>query len=305
MISRAQICKQNGLVYVPTTGRCETPYLANRLASVAKRHGVGFIAIGGEDQSADDEYFYWFDPEDYAYGGGGDSFNDYSFLPVVTTNYPTPLPDAGPSAGNPFELVAEWLSNLISGNYDTGYGSAPSPVSTGNNSTGIIPSIDYGQVVSTGSVVSDSEIAQTLPGYCPQGTYHPLDNPLSCVSFPADDATKKRQAATQRQGQQQQARAQRKTQQQASATCPKDPLGRAVWRNPKTGKCELVPICPAGSSFDQVTGRCLTATQASALYGQSNLSWLWWVVGGILVVLVVRSSSNRSDYQPARRRRVK
>ena len=46
-----------------------------------------------------------------------------------------------------------------------------------------------------------------LPGYCPQGYYHPLNDPYACVPFP-DDPTQKQQAQKQAQQQQQQAKSQ-------------------------------------------------------------------------------------------------
>ena len=121
---------------------------------------------------------------------------------------------------------------------------------------------------------------QELPGYCPKGTYHPVNDPMACVPFPPNDPNAKKQAS-----------AAKKAQQTQDKACPKHPQGLPVWRNPQTGKCEVVPQCPQGAKFDSTTRRCLTPAQAKELYGDNN--WLWWLlIGGGALLLVTRNNSS-------------
>lgn len=95
-----------------------------------------------------------------------------------------------------------------------------------------------------------------LPGYCGRGTYHPQNDPYSCVPFPTDPTQQAK--ARQRANQQQQAN-QRRAAQMAQA-CPN---GQA--RYPYTGKC--VPRqCPQGTQRNPATGECrsVSSTQAQA-----------------------------------------
>ena len=125
---------------------------------------------------------------------------------------------------------------------------------------------------------------QQLPGYCPRGTYHPVNDPYACVPFPADNNEAKKRAQQQQQTRQQAAQAMRRAQQQRDRQCPKLPNGQATVFNPQTGKCEAVPPCQQGTKFDSTTRRCLTPAQAKELYGDN--SWLWWLLigGGVLLI---------------------
>lgn len=59
-----------------------------------------------------------------------------------------------------------------------------------------------------------------LPGYCPGGTYHPLNDPYACVPFP-DDPVQRQQAQKQAQQQKQaQAQPQRSFPKQQYQNCP-------------------------------------------------------------------------------------
>ena len=291
-----QKCQINGLVYVPFTGRCERPDIARQIIAAAEKHGLGFLAdengyLSNQSGGSEDWGGYFFDPfgnyfeYDWFTGNPSDYYQglDYGYWVGADGTLYTLNPDA---ASNDFSFAN------------------PNPPITGSSTPSVSTTgVSTFPEIMSGEVPDDAVI---FPGYCKGGTYHPLPSegdPLSCVPFPNDDATKKKQAAIQRQGRQQQARQQQKQQQQASQTCPKDPQGRAVWRNPATQKCELVPQCPSGQTFDQVTRRCLTAAQRNELYGnQSN--WLWWIVGGVLFLLYVGNRRGGESSTPWRRKRL-
>lgn len=255
---------------------------------VARRNnGLGFNADWiGEDYFYDDfgNYFEWswFDMG----GGGGDwpSFDwmDWSFAPV----------DNNPS-GNSDRYDFDWgqyWSDFFSGNLETINTAAPAPLPRGFDPFPLPDLQSYRDIWpwlddrGPGPAQLDPSAVPQLPGYCPRGTYHPQNDPFACVPFPPDDSAAKKRAEQQKKAQQQAASALRKAQQQADRQCPKDPQGRPVWRNPQTGKCELVPQCPQGTKFDSTTRRCLTPAQAKQLYGDN--SWLWWllIAAGVLVV---------------------
>lgn len=159
-----------------------------------------------------------------------------------------------------------------------------------------------------------------LPGYCPQGQYHPypIGHPQQdvCVPFPAPTPTQQQQ---QRAPSQQPAQApaqaprpsqqQRQQQQQQQQPCP-----TGYKRDPWTQRC--VPITPQrqqqqpttrcatpGTVFDQATGRCVPVAQARRplpgseapgtelpegvgdLFSElKNLPWwLWLALAGLLL----------------------
>jgi len=208
-----------------------------------------------------------------AYGNYGDDgwgnywFQDWSNLdsgnPIVSTD-----------TAEPYNLPNLDASVLTSPN-DSNFGGTSDWWASVLDSLGITPT-------TTGD--------PNLPGYCAKGYYHPANDPFSCIPFPADPAAKK--AAQQQQKQQQQANAQAKAQQKKQdAACPK-----GQFKNPQTGKCQPIPQCPPGTAFDSHLQKCLTPQQAKDLYG-SDYSWLWWVLGGIVVVRLA------SDYSNSRGRR--
>lgn len=190
-------------------------------------------------------------------GYGNDYFQGYEATGDFTLNNPTEpgglptLPDNistspdGLTWGGTSDWLARWWDELTGGPALPDYG----PAGTGAG----------------------------LPGYCGKGTYHPINDPLSCVPFPPNDPAANRAAKQQQQQQQKQAQAAKAQQKKADQQCPKDPQGRPVFFNQKTGKCELVPPCQQGMKFDPATGRCLTAAQSSQLYGETNW-WMWAAV---------------------------
>lgn len=296
-------CSRFGLRWSEATQRCEKPRTIAELINDQKRRGLGFA----EPDYYFDEYGnywdrQWFSPDEWSYftGGGGGGQD----LPYIEMEWPVYMPEPGPSAGNPFELLAEYFNNWFYGNVDAIDTADPYALPQWQGEyrlPDLAPYGDISPVLYPGPGPANLSFdAPVLPGYCPQGQYHPIDAPLTCVPFPANDQAAKRSAQQQRQQAQAQARAARSAQNQQNQQCPKDPRGRPVWRNPKTGRCELVPTCPQGSRFDQVTNQCLTPTQQKGLYGSSN--WWIWVIIGTSIYLVATRRQNDS-YLPRGRRR--
>lgn len=273
---------------------------------IARRNGLGFAqgeSGGGYDDWGgyffDDFGNYWeYDWFDVNYGGGGDywpSFDSYT-LPNLTA--PTsPLV-------NDYRYDIDWSqywNDFFAGNIDRvdtfAQGNYDQP--SYRDITGDLdyrPGIwDWLNNLGPGPAQPDRQYGPAgdgalLPRYCPQGTYHPVNDPFACVPFPPNDPNAKKQASNQRKAQQAAANAARKAQQQQDKQCPKDPQGRPVWRNPQTGKCELAPVCPQGQKFDSTARRCLTAAQAKELYGDNN--WLMWLLIAAGVLVVVKSGGN-------------
>lgn len=291
-------CQAFGLRWSGLTQRCENENTRRRLESAARQTGLGFAA--GESGDYDDWAGYFFDDwgnyweyDWFSGGGGGDYYPmDLPFFDIP--DFPIMLPEPGISAGSPFDALSEYLSNWLAGLVDVNYTADPYALPQGQGDyrlPNFEPYGDISPVLYPGQGPAEIDLSDVLPGYCPRGTYHPINDPMACVPFPPADTAAKRRAAAQQKQQQQAMQQRRKQQQQQSAQCPRDPQKRPVWRNPKTQKCELVPTCPAGSRFDQVTGRCLTTSQLNAAYGNNN--WLWLLLGGGMLLLVM-TRDNRS-----------
>lgn len=266
--------------------------------AVRRRNGLGFAAGDYWDFEGDYDYGnnwdWWFG------GGGGDSYTDYDFLMIEGGDQwpsfdPIPLPEMGPAP------TTGWWQDF----YDLFSPDPDAPtltidtVEAGNwpDYRTITGGLDYQSNIwdwltnlGPGPAQLDPQYgpandAPLLPGYCPKGTYHPVNDPFACVPFPANDPNAKKQASSQQKAQQAAANAAKKAQQQQDKACPKHPQGLPVWKNPATGKCEVVPQCPQGAKFDSTTKRCLTSAQAKELYGESNW-WIWLLIaGGALVVM--------------------
>lgn len=266
--------------------------------AVRQNNGLGFAwgEYGGGDYN--DDFAWDFGGGDYwDWFGYGSGYADLPFLPMEF-DYGAAWADPGISAsGNDGRYDFDWnqyWSDWLGGNVMTIDTFAPSPLPRAFDPFAL-PGFDpYREIWpgfddrSFGGSIDPG--TQQLPGYCPRGTYHPVDDPFNCVPFPETDQTAKKRAQQQQQARQQAANALRKAQQQADRQCPKDPQGRAVWRNPQTGKCELVPQCPQGTKFDPATRRCLTTAQAKEIYGDNN--WLLWLLIAAGVLVVANSGSD-------------
>ena len=257
-------------------------------ATVRNQNGLGFAA--GDQYDGGGDYFYddfgnywewsWFDT-----GGGGD-------LPSFDwIDWPGFLPADSSPSGNDARYDFDWSqywSDFFSGNLETINTSAPTPLPRGFDPFELPPFDSYRDIwpwPDRGPGPAELDLPPTpLPGYCPRGTYHPVNDPMACVPFPADNNEAKKRAQQQQKAQQQAAQAMRRAQQQQDRGCPKDPQGRPVWKNPQTGKCELKPPCPQGQKFDSTTRRCLTPAQAKELYGDNN--WLLWLLIAAGVVII-------------------
>ncbi|MFN0108542.1 MAG: hypothetical protein ACKVZH_06775 [Blastocatellia bacterium] len=266
--------------------------------AAARRNGLGFAQ--GDYYDFDGWGGYGFDDwgnyyeYDWFSGGGGDYYDGGwpSFEPFTVPDLTSPI---SPSA-NDERYWFDWgsyLSDWLSGNVDrvdTYAQGSRDPFGSGSwpGTPDWLPGIGPGPA-QVDPLYGPAGDGSRLPGYCPQGTYHPVSDPFACVPFPPNDPNAKRPAQQQRNNAQQAAQAARKAQQQADKQCPKDPQGRPVWRNPQTGKCELAPACPPGAKFDSASRRCLTPAQAKELYGESNW-WIWALIGGGALLLMNRDS---------------
>jgi len=281
---------------------------------IARRNGLGFAqgdGGSGEDYFYDDFGNYWeyswFD--DVNSGGGGYDYLPYYDTPDWEGFSPAPSPSA-----NDYRYDFDWgqyLSDWLAGNVETinTFAQAPGQQPSYRDITGDLdyqPSLwDWLTNLGPGPAPLDPQYGpagtgQGLPGYCPQGTYHPASDPFACVPFPPNDPNAKKQASSQQKAQQAAANAARKAQQAQDKACPKDPQGRPTWRNPQTGKCELVPQCPPGAKFDSTTKRCLTAAQAKEIYGGNN--WLLWLLIAAGALVIVNNSGGSSSGSRRRRR---
>lgn len=268
---------------------------------VARRgQGMGFAA--GEYWDFDAYYDYGNNWDWWFGGGGGDAFYDFDFpIYEAENNWPSfdpiPLPDMGPAPTTGWWqdwydlLTQETISHPDFDAYAFNQPNLPSY-------RDITGDLDYRQNIwdwlinlGPGPASMDPQYGpagdgSTLPGYCPKGTYHPANDPYACVPFPNDNQAAKKQAAQQKKAQQSAANAMKAAQKKQDQSCPKHPQGLPVWKNPQTGKCEVVPQCPQGSKFDSATRRCLTPAQTKELYGDN--SWMWWILGAVGAAVVVR-----------------
>lgn len=143
-----------------------------------------------------------------------------------------------------------------------------------------------------------------LPGYCPAGTYHPIDDPFACIPFPTDPArpgqTSQRPPAKPVPGPMTRAGAQQPPKcpqgqifsQQLNRCIPQCPQGQVF--NPNTNKCQAAPKCPAGMQFDQSRGTCV---QVLAQQESGFPWWIWLLIAGGAAVAL------SGDEKPQRRRR--
>lgn len=268
---------------------------------------LGFLMVEGEDTGGGYDYAY--DPWGDYYGGdygydpyaGDYSYSFYGDSPTFPTFDPFAIPDLqAPTGSTPSanedrywfdwsQYLNDWLSGNILSIDTYGQYTGQTPYGSPNNYGGFPDWIPGPGPTSIDQPYDPAGDGTGLPGYCPQGQYHPLNDPYACVPFPPNDPNAKKQAQQQQKAAQNAANAAKKAQQQKDKTCPKDPQGRPVWFNPATNKCELVPQCPQGTTFDSATRRCLTPAQAKEIYGDN--SWLWWLLGGGAVLLILTRNS--------------
>lgn len=300
------------------------------------RRSLGFLPAFAEEElgggGGGGYYDEYFDFDDYF--GGGDGYGpfggDFIDLPEPGSYFdvgPSPMPDL--FTGGDYQPSAEWeqyfteglaifgdpdlAAIYADGLYAEGGGegviriptSEPGafevqlPPGGGYFDVGLSPFPDFD--FSAGGVPSlvDFGVEDTpvLPGYCPAGTYHPIENPMACVPFPTEPgARRKAQQQAKQQQQQQQRRAQ-----QMRQPCPpgqaRYPItGKCVpkqcpagqQRNPATGECmratgQGIPKCPPGQVFDLMKGACVVPSVAAAGLGDIP-SWFWLAGLGLLIL---------------------
>ena len=317
-------CSKAGLTWNSETQRCEQMSTINSLLMAAnlltrvnsqpsENQGMGFLDT--EDYYDDWEYDnYWNDWGFSDYSAGGDYYYD-------DWGWYDPYNDEwgywGDYQADPYsdlQSTLDWWGNLDSSapfEYDplTNTYRFPEP-NTVNDFSDLQSTLDWWASLSqtpvsndpwlpdnfwdwlTGTIEDIPGVTPTnpnLPGYCPAGTYHPVDNPLACVPFPTDPTANR--AAQQQRKQQQQAaqkaaQAAKAAQKKQDQTCPKDAQGRQQWKNPQTGKCEPIPACPQGMVFDSASRRCLSPQQVKEIYGENN--WLIWALIALGVLVVIK-----------------
>lgn len=126
-----------------------------------------------------------------------------------------------------------------------------------------------------------------LPGYCPAGTYHPIENPYICVPFPPATPT----TPTRPQSSQQQARPSAPTRPpQAAPQCP-----QGYVFDSKSQRC--IPTCPKGQVFDARAGKCVPVPTNQPARNFTELAqktpwWIWAFLAGT-VLLATRDGGGR------------
>lgn len=238
-----------------------------------------------------DDYGNYYEYDWFNVGGPTDYYQalDYGFWDVddgssITTYFTNESAFNPPSTNSGVQDLLDWWTALTSerANNDP-YSDLQDTLDWWTQLTGVP---EYGPA-GTG---------QGLPKPCYGATYHPypIGHPQQdlCEPYPDNNTAAKKQAAQQKKTQQAAANAMKAAQKKQDQACPKHPQGLPVWKNPQTGKCEVVPQCPQGSKFDSATRRCLTPAQVKELYGDN--SWIWWLVGGgVALMIVTRDSGGR------------
>lgn len=271
---------------------------------ISRPRGLGFLAyepstgeIGGGMDWWDGWLFsdyFWpdysnFNPMPSEWAGQSGGYQDYSWLdnfdpitgdwigqsgafvePIVTDQKYLP---AAPS-GNWWDVLVDLFSGIVSPGYQPDFSSGIPPAPTPN-----------------------------LPGYCPVGTYHPIDDPFACVPFPDDPTTPgqtQRKPATPVPGPQTRAGSQPAPKcpsgqifsQQLNRCIPQCPQGQVF--NPNTNKCQAAPKCPQGMQFDQSRGTCVSAA-ALASAGSGLPWWIWLLIAGVGAAALSDDSKQTSN----------
>ena len=185
------------------------------------------------------------------------------------------------------------------------------------------PLIDFGPAPS-----APMTYGSNLPGYCPTGYYHPINDPYSCVPFPPATTQQQQQAAAAPKppqqpppssqqgcpsGQYQSRRYQRcmpipncaqlypgsvfNPTTEACVAGGGCPVG--YWSNPATRRCELIPQCPqVGYTFNTLNGVCGPNPSGASFFDEIP----WWLWLGLLAILVL-SGGNGDHATTIRHRR--
>lgn len=133
----------------------------------------------------------------------------------------------------------------------------------------------------------------TLPGYCPAGTYHPMENPMICVPFPPAPPT-----APQR-PQSNQSPNRPATAARPPQAAPQCPAGYVF--DSKLQRC--IPTCPKGQIFDARVGKCVPVptNQPAQNFPELAQKTPWWI-WAFLAGTVLLATSNGGGASPGRKR---
>lgn len=122
-----------------------------------------------------------------------------------------------------------------------------------------------------------------LPGYCPQGQYHPLNDPYACVPFPSPTApTRPGQTPGPAP-----AKPVTRPKPTAAGACPAPFVYDA-----KSKKCQLPP-CPPGQQFSVTQRKCIPVSQITPADKVTDGAFPWWAIIAGGVVLIALSSGRR------------
>lgn len=160
-----------------------------------------------------------------------------------------------------------------------------------------------------GTPATNPNLTPNVPGYCPQGQYHPINDPFSCVPFPPADTAQGQQARRQQQQRQAQQQAQQRaaqrqaqqqrqpTQQELDAIC-KQRFGPNASYDPQKRACVMagqsaaLPQCPVKTdSFNSQSGRCEPSP------------WTGYLMYGALALLALYAISHAGGSEQNRGKR--
>lgn len=116
-----------------------------------------------------------------------------------------------------------------------------------------------------------------VPGYCPRGYYHPINDPYSCVAFPDANTGGQGIAPPMR------------PQPQQGTTRPIPQNGQCpppFVFDPKTKKCQ-VPPCPPGQGYSLTARKCVPAADLTAADQITEpFPWLWVAIGSVALLVL-------------------
>lgn len=130
-----------------------------------------------------------------------------------------------------------------------------------------------------------------LPGYCPPGYYHPIEDPYNCVPFPEQGAPGAPGGAGQGSGSGSGGSSSRPPAPAPAPAPPPRPPCPPPYRE-QAGRC-MPPACPEGQLFNPNTNKCerlfymqpAPAPGAPAAGQREGVpSWLWIVLGGAVLI---------------------
>lgn len=130
-------------------------------------------------------------------------------------------------------------------------------------------------------MVIEYPMTAPAPGVCPRGTYHPPNDPYTCLPFPGS-ATGTTPARPTPQGTP-------RPQPTAAGACPKPFV-----YDPKQKKCVLPP-CPQGQTFSITAGKCVPTAQLKPADRVIDREFPWWLIvaGGVLLLAITKPTGGR------------